>query len=41
MNKLIIKNLYVSKDEKEIIKGLNLTINEGEIHVIMGPNGIG
>ena len=41
MNKLIIKNLYVSKDEKEIIKDLNLTINEGEIHVIMGPNGIG
>ena len=38
---LEIKNLYASVDNKEIIKGLNLTINEGEVHAIMGPNGAG
>ncbi len=38
---LKIKNLYASVDNKEIIKGLNLTINEGEVHAIMGPNGAG
>ncbi len=37
---LEIKDLYVSK-EKEILKGINLSINKGEIHVIMGPNGSG
>ena len=36
-----IKNLYVSVKEKEILKNLNLNINEGEIHAIMGPNGTG
>lgn len=36
-----IKNLYVSVKEKEILKNLNLNINEGEIHAIMGPNGNG
>lgn len=42
MNKLLeIKDLYVKAGEKEILKGLNLTINPGEIHVIMGPNGAG
>ena len=42
MNKLLeIKDLYVKAEEKEILKGLNLTINPGEIHVIMGPNGAG
>lgn len=43
MNKklLEIKNLNASISEKLIIKGLNLTINNGEIHVIMGPNGSG
>ncbi|MBE6462705.1 MAG: Fe-S cluster assembly ATPase SufC [Alphaproteobacteria bacterium] len=38
---LEIKNLYASVGDKEIIKGLNLTINEGEVHAIMGPNGAG
>ena len=36
---LEIKNLYVKAENKEILKGINLTINKGEIHVIMGPNG--
>lgn len=40
-NLLEIKNLYASAGDKEIIKGLNLTIKKGEIHVIMGPNGAG
>lgn len=37
-----IKDLYASSlDGKEILKGLNLDINKGEVHVIMGPNGTG
>ncbi len=39
--KLEIKNLHVEIDGKEVVKGVNLTINEGEMHVIMGPNGSG
>ena len=38
---LEIKDLYVNAETKEILKGINLTINKGEIHVIMGPNGSG
>ncbi len=38
---LNIQNLYVNAGEKEILKGLNLKIKKGEIHVIMGPNGGG
>ncbi len=38
---LSIKNLYTSVEEKEILKGLNLEIGLGEVHVIMGPNGAG
>ena len=42
MNTLLeIKNLHASAGEKEILKGLNLKINKGEVHVIMGPNGAG
>ena len=39
--KLEIKDLHVSVDDKEIVKGVSLTVNEGELHVIMGPNGSG
>ncbi len=38
---LEIKDLCVKAEEKEILKGINLKINKGEIHVIMGPNGSG
>lgn len=38
---LNIKNLFVNVEEKEILKGMNLKINKGEVHVIMGPNGSG
>ena len=38
---LEIKNLEASIDGKKILKGINLTINKGEIHAIMGPNGSG
>ncbi|PKG23592.1 Fe-S cluster assembly ATPase SufC [Niallia nealsonii] len=40
-SKLVINDLHVAIDEKEIIKGLNLEIKGGEIHAIMGPNGTG
>ena len=38
---LKINNLYVNAGDKEILKGIDLKINKGEIHVIMGPNGSG
>lgn len=41
MGKLKINNLHVSIEGKEILKGVNLDINENEIHAIMGPNGNG
>ncbi|MBQ8468289.1 MAG: Fe-S cluster assembly ATPase SufC [Clostridia bacterium] len=42
MEKLLdIKNLHAKVGDKEILKGLNLSVNPGEVHVIMGPNGAG
>jgi len=38
---LEINDIHAEADKKEILKGLNLTVNKGEIHVIMGPNGAG
>ncbi len=38
---LEIKNLKVSADKKQILKGINLKVKKGEVHVIMGPNGAG
>ena len=42
MQKLLeVKGLKSKADDKEILKGLDITVNKGEIHVIMGPNGAG
>ena len=40
-NLLEIRDLYVNAEDKEILKGINLEIKKGEVHVIMGPNGSG
>ncbi len=40
-DELIIRNLHVKIEEKQILKGFNLTLPKGEVHAIMGPNGTG
>jgi Fe-S cluster assembly ATP-binding protein len=41
LNTLEIKNLHAQAGDKQILKGLDLTVREGEIHALMGPNGSG
>jgi Fe-S cluster assembly ATP-binding protein len=41
MSELVIRNLHVGIEGKEILQGLDLTVKQGEIHAIMGPNGTG
>src|SRR5499426_3076842 len=41
MSMLDVKNLHVTAEGKEILKGLELHVNAGEVHAIMGPNGSG
>ena len=41
MSELDIRDLHVSVEGKQILKGVNLIVNQGEVHALMGPNGTG
>ena len=41
MSELDIRNLHVSVEGREILKGVNLVVRQGEVHALMGPNGTG